>query len=450
MNRISERLRMGLLVSCILLFSIGKRVLAQSAEFHLTLSEAIGIALEDNPTIHVADQDIALKKVSYKEAWQNLLPTVDLTGSINYTMKAATMSLNGNNFKMGRDATSTWNGILSVNLPIYAPAVYRTMKMGKMDIELAGEKSRESRLDMVNQVTKAYFQLLLSQDSYEVLKGSYAYSERNYEMVNAKYQAGSVSEYDKISAEVQMRNLRPSVVSAGNAVRLAEIQLKVLLGISDAELEIVVDDSLKAYEDRVRPVDRPLRVDLVRNSALRQYDLNEKILAQSLKVQKTNFFPTLSMSYQFQDQSLFNDDFRFWHYEWAPSSTIALTLSVPLYRASNFTKLRSIQIQMQQLGENRVNTERQLNMQVQSCLDNMSASVEQMGSNRESVAQAEKGRMIAEKRYDVGKGTMLELNNSEIVLTQALLAYNQAIYDYLIAQADLDYLYGEEKQWVNP
>lgn len=450
MNRISERLRMGLLVSCILLFSIGKRVQVQSAEFHLTLSEAIGIALEDNPTIHVADQDIALKKVSYKEAWQNLLPTVDLTGSINYTMKAATMSLNGNNFKMGRDATSTWNGILSVNLPIYAPAVYRTMKMGKMDIELAGEKSRESRLDMVNQVTKAYFQLLLSQDSYEVLKGSYAYSERNYEMVNAKYQAGSVSEYDKISAEVQMRNLRPSVVSAGNAVRLAEIQLKVLLGISDAELEIVVDDSLKAYEDRVRPVDRPLRVDLVRNSALRQYDLNEKILAQSLKVQKTNFFPTLSMSYQFQDQSLFNDDFRFWHYEWAPSSTIALTLSVPLYRASNFTKLRSIQIQMQQLGENRVNTERQLNMQVQSCLDNMSASVEQMGSNKESVAQAEKGRMIAEKRYDVGKGTMLELNNSEIVLTQALLAYNQAIYDYLIAQADLDYLYGEEKQWVNP
>lgn len=447
MNRSSEKLRVGLLVLCILSFGVGERLLAQPAEFHLTLSEAVGIALEDNPSIHVADQDIALKKVSYKEAWQNLLPTVDLTGSVSYTVKAATMSLNGNNFKMGRDATSTWNGILSVNLPIYAPAVYRTMKMGKTDIELAGEKSRASRLDMVNQVTKAYFQLLLSQDSYEVLKGSYAYSERNYEMVNAKYMAGSVSEYDKISAEVQMRNLRPSLVSAGNAVRLAEIQLKVLLGISDAELHLVVDDSLKAYEDRVRPVDRPLHVNLVRNSALRQYDLNEKILAQSLKVQKTNFFPTLSMNYQFQDQSLFNDDFRFWHYEWAPSSTIALTLSVPLYRASNFTKLRSIQIQMQQLGENRVNTERQLHMQVQSCLDNMAASVEQMGSNKESVIQAEKGRMIAEKRYDVGKGTMLELNNSEIVLTQALLAYNQAIYDYLVAQADLDYLYGEEKQW---
>lgn len=445
MNRVSVFWGVRIWVLCLLWLGQRGYVSAQPTEFHLTLSEAIKIALEDNPAIHVADQEIALKKVSYKEAWQSLLPTVDLTGSVSYTVKAATMSLNGNNFKMGRDATSTWNGVLSVNLPVYAPAVYRTMKLGRMDIELAGEKSRESRLDMINQVTKAYFQLLLSQDSYDVLKGSYAYSEKNYEMVNAKYQAGSVSEYDKISAEVQMRNLRPSLVAAENAVRLAEVQLKVLLGISDAELGLVVDDSLKAYEHCVNLVERPENKGLLQNSVMRQYDLNEKILAQTLKVQKTNFFPTLSMNYQFQDQSLFNDDFRFWHYEWAPSSTIALTLSVPLYRASNFTKLQSIRIQMQQLGENRINTERQLNMQVQSCLDNMTASVEQMGSNKESVAQAEKGRMIAEKRYNVGKGTMLELNNSEIVLTQALLAYNQAIYDFLVAQADLKYLYGEEE-----
>lgn len=445
MNRVSVFFGVRIWLLCLLWLGQRGYVSAQPSEFHLTLSEAIKIALEDNPAIHVADQEIALKKVSYKEAWQSLLPTVDLTGSVSYTVKAATMSLNGNNFKMGRDATSTWNGVLSVNLPVYAPAVYRTMKLGRMDIELAGEKSRESRLDMINQVTKAYFQLLLSQDSYDVLKGSYAYSEKNYEMVNAKYQAGSVSEYDKISAEVQMRNLRPSLVAAENAVRLAEVQLKVLLGISDAELGLVVDDSLKAYEHCVNLVERPENKGLLQNSVMRQYDLNEKILAQTLKVQKTNFFPTLSMNYQFQDQSLFNDDFRFWHYDWAPSSTIALTLSVPLYRASNFTKLQSIRIQMQQLGENRINTERQLNMQVQSCLDNMTASVEQMGSNKESVAQAEKGRMIAEKRYNVGKGTMLELNNSEIVLTQALLAYNQAIYDFLVAQADLKYLYGEEK-----
>ena len=77
-------------------------------------------------------------------------------------------------------------------------------------------------------------------------------------------------------------------------------------------------------------------------------------------------------------------------------------------------------------------------MKISSYLDNMNASSEQVMSNKESVAQAEKGRQIASKRYDVGKGTILELNDSELALTQAQLVYNQSIYDFLVAKADLE------------
>ena len=107
--------------------------------------------------------------------------------------------------------------------------------------------------------------------------------------------------------------------------------------------------------------------------------------------------------------------------------------------------MKTTRIQMQQLAENRLNTERQLNMQVQTYLDNMQASNEQMASNKESVVQAEKGLLIAQKRYDVGRGTILELNSSEVALTQAELTYNQAIYDYLTARADLDCLIGNDQ-----
>ena len=77
-------------------------------------------------------------------------------------------------------------------------------------------------------------------------------------------------------------------------------------------------------------------------------------------------------------------------------------------------------------------------MQAHSYLDNMAASTEQVVSNKEAVLQAEKGRTIAEKRYEVGRGTILELNSSEVALTQAKLTYNQSIYDFLVAKADLD------------
>lgn len=410
----------------------------------LTLRDAIVIALSENPTIKMADQDVELKKVSRKEAWQSLLPTVDLSGNISYTIEAATMNIDGNQFKMGRDKSNSWTGALQVSLPLFAPSVYRTMNMTREDIELALEKSRESRNSMVNQTTKAYFQLLLAQDSYDVLKKSYDFSVENYNVVKAKFEQGKVSEYDKISAEVQMRNMKPSVVSAENAVNLAMLQLKVLLGISDAELQIEIKDNLKNYEADVAAFDGQMLVSLKENSTLKQLDFNERLLHSSLKVQKASFMPTLALSYQYQYQSISNADFRLGNYNWSPSSTLALSLSVPLYRASNFTKVKSTRIQLEQLTENRINTERQLQMQATSYQDNMEASAEQLTSNKESVAQAEKGRLIAQKRYEIGKGTILELNSSEVALTQSQLTYNQSIYDYLVAKADLDYLMGKD------
>lgn len=437
-------LRKGVLLLLALCFGARVHRAYAGEVLQLTLDEALKIALSDNPTIKVADQDIELKKVSAKEAWQSLLPTVDLNGTITYTIKTATMNIGGNQVKMGNDASNTWNGALNISLPVYAPAVYRTMKMTKDDIALAAEKSRASRLDLINQVTKAYYQLMLAQDSYAVLQKSYNYSEENYNVVKAKFEQGSVSEYDKISAEVQMRNIKPNVVAAANAVNLAKTQMKVLLGIGDPELEIQIQDNLKNYEQAVHEHDPLEQVSLEQNTTLRQFTFNEKLLDHSLRIQKSAFIPTLALNYQYQYQALFNQNFQFWNYNWTPSSTLALTLSIPLFHADNFTKMKTTRIQMQQLAENRLNTERQLNMQVQTYLDNMQASNEQMASNKESVAQAEKGLLIAQKRYDVGRGTILELNSSEVALTQAELTYNQAIYDYLTARADLDCLIGND------
>ena len=160
------------------------------------------------------------------------------------------MKLNDMSFKMGQDGTNTANAGLSINLPLFAPAVYRTMSMTKTDIELAVEKSRASKLDLVNQVSKAYYQLMLAQDSYDVLLGSYKLAEDNFNIVNAKYEQGAVSEYDKISAEVQMRSIKPNVISATNGVTLAKLQLKVLMGIT-ADVELKTEDSLTNYETAV-------------------------------------------------------------------------------------------------------------------------------------------------------------------------------------------------------
>lgn len=448
MNRLKRLTGKKMLLTAMALcaFGFAKAQTEQTTQntLTLTLDKALEIALDENPTIKVAAEEIALKKVASKEAWQSLLPEASLNGSLDHTIKAAEMKLNDMSFKMGQDGTNTANAGLSINLPLFAPAVYRAMSMTKTDIELAVEKSRASELDLINQVTKAYYQLMLAQDSYEVLQGSYKLAEDNFNVVNAKYQQGAVSEFDKISAEVQMRSIKPNVISAANAVTLAKLQLKVLMGIT-ADVDIKTDDNLTNYEsmlfaNQLKKEDMSLE----NNTTMKQFELNMKLLEKNVKSLKTNFMPTLSMSFSYQYQSLYNPNINFFDYTWSNSSSLMFNLSIPLYRASNFTKVKSARIQMRQLDWNRIDTERKLNMQVVSYRNNMTASSEQVVSNKENVMQAEKAVQIAGKRYEVGKGTVLELNSSQVSLTQAQLTYNQSIYDYLVSKADLDQVLGKQ------
>ena len=349
MNRLKRLTGKKMLLTAMALcaFGFAKAQTEQTAQntLTLTLDKALEIALDENPTIKVAAEEIALKKVASKEAWQSLLPEASLNGSLDHTIKAAEMKLNDMSFKMGQDGTNTANAGLSINLPLFAPAVYRAMSMTKTDIELAVEKSRASELDLINQVTKAYYQLMLAQDN---------------------------------------------------------------------------------------------------NTTMKQFELNMKLLEKNVKSLRTNFIPTLSMSFSYQYQSLYNPNINFFDYTWSNSSSLMFNLSIPLYRASNFTKVKSARIQMRQLDWNRIDTERKLNMQVVSYRNNMTASSEQVVSNKENVMQAEKAVQIAGKRYEVGKGTVLELNSSQVSLTQAQLTYNQSIYDYLTAKADLDQVLGKQ------
>lgn len=411
----------------------------------LNLDKALEIALSDNPTIKVAEEEIALKKVSHKEAWQNLLPEASISGTMSHTITAPQFSIGDQTVKMGKDKANTATGTLNISLPLFAPAVYRAMSMTKTDIELAVEKSRASKQDLVNQVTKAYYQLMLTQDSYDVLQKSYKLAEDNYNIVNAKYRQGTVSEFDKITAEVQMRSVKPSVISAGNAVTLSKLQLKVLMGIT-ADVDIKIDDSLAAYEGVVfaNQLDNTVHEGLVNNTTLKQLELNRLMLQKNIKSLRTNFMPTLGLGYSYQYQSMNNDSWNVFNYNYGSSSSLVFSLSIPLYKASNFTKLKSNRIQMRQLDQNRLDTERKLNMQITSYQDNMSASSEQVSSNKENVMQAEKAVQIAGKRYEVGKGTVLELNTSQVQLTEAELTYNQSIYDYLVAKADLDQVLGRD------
>lgn len=435
-------MRFRTVVALLALIAVTAQAQETTPTMHLTLDKAIELALSENPTMKVAEKEIELKEVSKTEAWQNLLPTVSLNGTVTYNIKVAEIKTSMGSFKMGMDDSNTWNGALQVSLPLYAPAVYKTMSLTKSDLELAVEKSRGSKIDLVNQVTKAYYQLMLAQDSYNVLNENYKLAETNFNIVNAMYEQGRVSEYDKISAEVQKNSAWPSVVSGKNAVEIAKLQLKVLMGIT-ADVDLVIDDNLKNHENEMAKT-ASSEIDLTNNSSLRQIDMQGELLNKQRKLLKTSYLPTLALAGSYQYQSMSNTNWEVHNFNWSNASSLTLSLSIPLFKASNQTSLKSNKIQQYQLAETRINTERMLNMQAQSYIDNMTKSAEQLNSNKTAVELAQKGLEISQKRYDVGKGTILELTNSQVSLTNVKLSYNNTIYDYLVAKAELNKVLGKE------
>lgn len=417
---------------------------AQEATIELTLQKAIEIAVAENPTIRVADKEIRLKEIADKEAWQNLLPTVDGSISFSNSIKVAAIKTQMGEFKMGMDGSVTAMGGITLAVPVFAPAAYQNMKLTKEDIILAQEKARSSRLDLVNQVTKAYYAVLMAKDSRNVIEANYELTKKNNTNITNMYEAGRVSEFDKLSSDVQTRSMSSTLVSAETGLKLAVLRLKVLMGIN-TDIDIKINDSLKSYESQMTLASTEVNTDeLGNNSALRQIDMNKTLLERARKIISTNFMPTVALQLQGQYQSYSNDNWNIFGYHYSPSATLAIAVNIPIFHATNWTKLKANSMQMAQLMDTRENTQRQLSMAAESYRQNMKESITKIGTDRESVMQAQRAVDIAAKRYEVGRGTILELNQSETALTQAELVFHQSIYDFLTNKADLDYTLGRE------
>ena len=343
----------------------------------INLEQALEIALSDNPTVKVADNTIELKKFAKYESIGALLPNISLNGSFTDNLKLQKMKLDFSPepISMGQQYTITGN--VNLSLPLVAPQLWKTVQLSEEELKLSLEQARSSKIDMISSVKNAYYSLLLAQDAYKTLLSGYNNAALNAKTVTDKYNQGLVSEYDKLVADVQLRNQKPQVVNGENAVRLAKLQLKVLMGI-DVNAPIIFEGDLADYEAEMFADLMKLQSDtsLVDNSTLKQFDIQERQLKLAKKINLLGYAPTLSLSlnygYQGMDKTLHLKD-----YYWSAGSALGLTLSIPIFSGGQkYFKNKQNNISLLNLQLQRENTERQLALSVTNSLDNIQTAVE--------------------------------------------------------------------------
>ncbi|GHT50907.1 transporter [Bacteroidia bacterium] len=419
---------------------------AQNQTLEVNLDKALEIALSESPTIKIADHELVRVDYSKKAAWFGLLPTVDGTAQYGKYLSPATMALAGMVIDLPTDWTASVG--LQLSLPLVAPALWKSIQMSHLDMQLAVEKARASKITLRNDVTKAYYSILLAQDSYKVLQDGYALAEENYKQAKKRFEAGVVAEYDCVSAEVQMTNLQPNLLQVENGIEQAKLYLKVLMGV-EMSVELLVQGSLADFENDVFGLNANRDIELSNNTDLKQLDIQYLQTKKALGIQQTQWMPTLAAfgQYTYAGQSdkeavsLFNREAGVQpaHTEWfGQGFIVGLQLSVPILHVTNYHKDRQLKIQAQELQIQRDYAENQLTVAALTSRDNMNKATKQMDAAKKAVTLSQKAYEISAKRYETGMGTMLELQNAAVAMTQSNLSYQQAISDYLTAKADLD------------
>ena len=450
---------------------------SEAGKVVLTLEDALKVALSENTSVKVADMEIERQQYARKGSYAALLPQVSASGMYSYALKKQKVYFGSDKkdddgegssggggmagmmaslmnpimyyiqqlydgtgipfvpyvdpdagkegggssepMEMGRTHSVTFG--LSAQMPLVNFQLWESLRLTGDQVELAVEQARESRLGTVASVKQAFYGILFAKEAYKVYNSVYENAVENFRLTEMRYNAAKASELDLTRAKANVAAAIPNLYNAENSVELALWQLKAVMGVDIAEGE---------------------RASLDGNSQLRQLAQQAEMLSRQIRMQQYAYLPTLALtfSYSYLTQS---DIFNLSQWKWFPSSTVGLSLSIPIFSGGQrYHAIKQTRVQADELDLQRENAERQLRIGIRQSLGTMDTAMRTYDASKEALTSAEKAYDIAVKSYQLGKSTLTDLNNVELTLTQSRLAVSQAIYNFVIAKAGLEQTLG--------
>jgi outer membrane protein TolC len=432
----------------------------QQTTRRLSLEDAVRLAMKQNPDLTTARLEVKASDARVLEAWGNALPAVDLSGQyvhmidkpvtffpdfflytflkdIDSTIAKPTGQLVPVSFAPGFTASATVN----VRQILFNGAVFIGVGAANIYSQLARDLYQAKTVETVTKVRKAYYGALLAHEAFDLMHSSLQNAEDNLKNVRLLLKQGIVSEYDELRASVGVENLRPMVIQSETNFNLALDNLRNSIGVTNKE-ELILTDSLS-----FRPVDEAIiaRAEglvLESNPNLsavkRQIELNGAVVS----AERSSYLPTIAAFGSYQYQAAKNE-FNFSTNDFYKGSTVGLSLSLNLFQGmQTYARVEQAQLAKRKSEEQQVNLERMLQTGLHSIVGNLQQARRRVEAQGKTVEMADRGYKIVTTRFLSNAATQLEVNDAQLALTQAKVNRVQAIYDYLVASADLEQLVG--------
>ena len=406
---------------------------------HASLKSCIHYALSHQPAIQQSYLDQQITDHSVKSKLADWFPQVGLNYDLNHYIERPTSFVTNNNgtkqpVKTGLINNSTIN--LGVNQTIFNDNVLLAARSAKDVRRAASQNVVGTKINTIVDVTKAYYDVLVSQRQLDILKQDIVRLRKSEHDAYTQYKAGIVDQTDYERASIALNNSLAALKTTQEQVKSKYAYLKQLMGYpSDNSLTLSYDTTQmenNIYLDTTRVVNYKNRIEY------QALQTQRKLQVDNLDYYKLSFLPTLSVFYNY-NLAYFNNDFNKLYNTSYPNSLIGLQITLPLFEGTK--RIQNIKIAKLELERSDWDISAikfQINTQFVQAMSTYKSNLNEWLVLKKNVQTAHNVYNVISLQYKQGIKTYLDVINAESDLRTSEFNYLNALFNVLSSKIDVE------------
>lgn len=417
----------------------------------MTLTESVGIAVKNNPSVIATQKQVNAADAKLAQAVGSFLPTVKLDGNYGqaYTqpseVQIAVTSSTGataQTFRFGTDATNTSKGWkASLSQPLFVGALFPGLAIAQRNAAAAREGLRKNVQGTTFNATQAYYDVLKTQKGVEAMEQAREMAQSHRDKIEAMASSGASTQADLMRAEVQLANSELALTRAKNAFEIAKNSFNNVLGRKPNE-QVKLDLEISNPKEVVSPdYDRLIVIAMDNRPDWKQYQLGRQMAEDSIHLAQTDYLPAVMLT----GSSGYNEIDYPTYVSSAHSWTVVGAASWTLFNGFNTTnRVREASARLEEQIANEDQLSNNIALEVRDAYLDLNSAKESIISSKKALDSAKESLRVSNLVYNSGAGTNLEVINAQISLTQARLNYYQSLYELETSRAMINKVVGKE------
>lgn len=416
-----------------IMFPLKAQVNADTVAGEFSLAYCVDYALSHKPAVKQALIDEAIGEREIKASLSAWLPQISARYNASHNFKLQTTAFGDQLITIGRKNNS--NIILQADQTIYSRDVLLASKAASYTRDQLDQNTKESKINTVVNVSKAFYDILLTRQQLQILDENIVRQEKQYNDALSQYRSGLVDKTDYQRASITLANTRADLKRAQESLGVKFAYLKELMGYPiDKELELVYDYELMAQDIAI---DTTQLLEYSKRVEYQQLQTQRQLLQLNTSYYRWSFLPTIS-AFANYNWIYLNDEMSQLYQQAYPTSAAGLQLSLPIFQGTRrIQELQIAQLQEERLEVNVSDVKSAIHTDYQAALASYKSDYIEWQTLRENMQVAEEVYNIIKLQYDEGIKAYLDLVLAETDLRTAQLNYYNALYNVLASKLDL-------------